>query len=498
MTPSMRLSELIADLAFARVVGDAGIDVKNVQEDSRLVAPGDVFVAVPGLTVDGHDFVPQVIERGAAAVVVERELPVSVPQVVVRSSSKALGWLAQRAAGRPSDRMTLCGVTGTNGKTTTTFLVEAMLLTAGLRPGVVGTVNYRYPGKVFDASYTTPTALQLAGLFREMADASCSHVVMETTSSALAFDRLEGVGFRVAGFTNLTLDHLEVHGSMEAYFEAKALLFSERIEPGGTAVAMIDDVDRNGERMLERVPAGRRRLSVSIHRKSADVAVLDREVSIAGLRATFKTPRGELAIQAPGLLGEFNLSNLALAVGLAEGLELSHEVVRESMARVSGVPGRVERVTNARGLDVFVDYAHTPDALERVIAALRPLTRGRLVCVFGCGGDRDTSKRPKMGRIAAEKADLPVVTSDNPRTEDPQKIVEQILVGVNDARPRETPIVEVDRRKAIALAVAAARPGQDVVLIAGKGHEDYQILGKTKIHFDDREEAAAAIAGLGA
>ncbi len=262
---------------------------------------------------------------------------------------------------------------------------------------------------------------------------------------------------------------------------------------------MVDDAEGHGEKILARAPAGVRRLRVSIRPErasTAEVCVVAAESSIGGIRATIRTPRGDLELRTPALLGEFNVANLALAVAVAEGLGIPHAAIAAGIAALPGVPGRVERVANPRGLDVFVDYAHTPDALERVIAALRPLTRGRLICVFGCGGDRDTSKRPKMGKIAADLADLAVVTSDNPRTERPESIVDMILEGVRAGTPREPPIVEVDRRGAIAAAVRAARPGQDVVLIAGKGHEDYQILGKTKIHFDDREVAAEEIARL--
>jgi UDP-N-acetylmuramyl-tripeptide synthetase len=496
----MRLSELIQDLPAARVVGDASVEVRAVQDDSRRVQPGDAFVAVRGLTVDAHDFLPAVIDAGASVVVVERELPgAKVTQVVVPSTGKALGWLAERAVGRPADAMALVGVTGTNGKTTTTFVLESIVAAAGGKPGVIGTVSYRYPGKVFDASFTTPTALQVAGLMAEMRAGGCTHVVMETTSSALHLDRLEGLRYQVGAFTNLTLDHLDVHGTMDAYFEAKARLFSEKIADGGAAVAMIDDAEGYGEKILARAPAGVRRLRVSICPENlgrVEICVESAESAIGGIRAVVRTPRGPIAIATPALLGEFNVSNLALVVGVAEGLGLPHEAIARGIADLPGVPGRVERVANPRGLDVFVDYAHTPDALERVIQALRPLTRGRLICVFGCGGDRDHSKRPRMGRIAADLADLAVVTSDNPRTEEPRAIVDMVLEGVRAGTPREQPIVEVDRRRAIAAAVAAARPGQDVVLIAGKGHEDYQILGKTKIHFDDREVAAEEIARL--
>jgi UDP-N-acetylmuramoyl-L-alanyl-D-glutamate--2,6-diaminopimelate ligase len=499
----MRLSELIQDLPGARVIGDANVDVRGVSDDSRAASAGQAFVAVRGLTVDGHKFLPAVIARNVAAVVVETEsaeaAAAGVAQVIVPHTGKALGWLAQRAVGRPADQMAMIGITGTNGKTTTTFVLESILLAAGGKPGVIGTVSYRYPGKVFEASFTTPTPLQLAELMAQMQAGGCSHVVMEATSSALHLDRLEGVKFRVGAFTNLTLDHLDVHGNMAAYFEAKARLFAEKLAPGGAAVAIIDDLEGYGAKMLARAPAGIRRLRVTIHPRpadQADVAVVRAESSIGGIRATIRTPRGELLVASPALLGEFNVSNLALAVGVAEALELPHEAIADGIARLPGVPGRVERVANPRGLDVFVDYAHTPDALERVIQALRPLTRGRLICVFGCGGDRDTSKRPKMGKIAADLADLAVVTSDNPRTEEPHAIIDQILVGVRESTVREATLVEVDRRRAIATAVASGRPGQDVVLIAGKGHEDYQILGKEKIHFDDREVAAEEIARL--
>jgi UDP-N-acetylmuramyl-tripeptide synthetase len=392
--------------------------------------------------------------------------------------------------------MTRVGVTGTNGKTTTTFVSESIVAAAGKKPGVIGTVSYRFAGRTLDAPFTTPTPLALQALFADMAGAGTTHVVMEVSSAALAMDRLEGVTYQVAAFSNLTQDHLDVHKTMQAYFEAKALLYSQRLAPDGAAVAMVDDEGGHGEAILARAPRSARRLRVSTRRADTEIAVVRAESSIAGIRATLRTPRGAVDVHTAALFGDYNLANLALATGVAEALGLPLDAVARGIAALPGVPGRVQRVANPRGLDVFVDYAHTPDALERVIAALRPLTRGRLVVVFGCGGDRDPTKRPKMGKIVADDADLAVVTSDNPRTEDPLKIIDMVLEGVRAATPREKPVVEPDRRRAIAAAVRAARPGQDVVLIAGKGHEDYQILGKQKIHFDDREEAAAAIAAL--
>jgi UDP-N-acetylmuramoyl-L-alanyl-D-glutamate--2,6-diaminopimelate ligase len=490
------LRTLIQDLPDARVIGPREAlerEVRAVRDDSREVQPGDVFVAVKGLTVDGHAFARTAVERGATAIVVQDEQPgLGAAQIVVGDSARALGTLAARAAGRPSDAMVMIGITGTNGKTTTTYLLESILAAADARPGVIGTVSYRYAGRETPAPFTTPTPLALHDIFRAMREAGCTHGVMETSSAALSMARLEGVRFQAAAFSNLTQDHLDVHGTMAEYQKAKELLFRERLAADGVAVAMIDDPV--GAEMLAAAPAGARKLRVSI-KQHADVYVKQAQSSIAGIEATIGTPRGDIAIKSAALLGEYNIANLSLAIGVAEGLGVSHAAIVSGIERLAGVPGRVQRVANARGRNAFVDYAHTPDALERVIAALRPLTRGRLIVVFGCGGDRDRTKRPKMGAIVARDADLAVVTSDNPRTEEPRSIIDMILEGVRAERPKAEPIVDVDRRAAIRAAVAAAG-ADDVVLIAGKGHEDYQILGKTKIHFDDREEAAAAIAAL--
>ncbi|MSP15299.1 MAG: UDP-N-acetylmuramoyl-L-alanyl-D-glutamate--2,6-diaminopimelate ligase [Myxococcales bacterium] len=496
----MRLVDLLAEVDGARLVGDGACEIGAVHDDSRRVAVGDLFVAVPGLTVDGHDFVAAACARGAAAVVVERELSVPVPQIVVGCAKRALGRLAARVAGRPADRMTLVGITGTNGKTTASYLVEAMLAAAhtGARPGVIGTVSFRFGGRETPATFTTPAPVELHALFGDLAARGCSHVVMETSSAALAMDRLEGVVFQVAAFTNLTQDHLDLHGTMAAYRAAKERLFSERLAANGTAVAMVDDGDGIGEAMLAAAPATARKLRVSLRRadNAADISVASATSTIAGLRATLRTPQGEIELASSVLFGEYNLANLALATGIGCALGLDRDAIVAGVRTLPGVPGRVERVANTRGVDLFVDYAHTPDALERVIAALRPLTRGRLLVVFGCGGDRDRAKRPLMGRVVAEGADLAFVTSDNPRTEEPLSILDMIVAGVHAGAARAPHVVEPDRRRAIALAVAEARAG-DVVLVAGKGHEDYQIIGTTKHHFDDREEAAAAIARLG-
>ncbi len=493
----MKLRQLIDGLEGARLIGDGDVEVRAVSDDSRTIKPGDVFVAVKGMRSDGHAFVPAVVEQGAVAVVVERELDTKIPQIVVPSTSRALGPLVACSLGDPADAMTLIGITGTNGKTTTTYVVESILRAAGHKPGVIGTVELRWPGSVEPASYTTPTPQLLHGAFAKMRDAGCTHVVMEVTSSALAMDRVIGLDFKVGAFSNLTQDHLDVHGSMEAYRDAKKRLFSDHLK-GGTAVINVDDM--YGEDMISAVDPRQSELSrVSVDSGLADVRVVSQQSTVKGIRATIATPTGEIVLEAKPLIGQYNVANLALAVGIAQALKIPHDAIAAGIAALPGVPGRVERVTNSADLDIFVDYAHTPDALRNVLMALRPLTKRRLICVFGCGGDRDPTKRPKMGAAVAELADLAVVTSDNPRTEDPRTILDQILPAV----PKPF-FIDVARRTAIRAAIAEATPG-DLVVIAGKGHEDYQILGTTKIHFDDREEAALAaqereqrlVAGLG-
>ena len=478
----MTLRDLIDGLTGARLVGDASVEVARVVSDSRAVARGDVFVAVKGMRSDGHAFVPAVIAQGAAAIVVETEQPgVTIPQVIVPSGAIALGVLVGKALGDPAKALTLVGITGTNGKTTTTYLVESILAAAGHTVGVIGTVTYRWGSTSFDAPYTTPTPQVLHETFARMRTDGVTHVVMEVSSIAISMDRIAGVDFTVAAFSNLTQDHLDVHGSMEAYRDAKRGLFTDHLH-GGTAVINVDDPE--GPRMAAAAPG--RVLRVSATGNPAELRVIDQDSTVRGIHARIATPRGELSIEAKPLIGRYNVDNLALAVGIGEALGISHETIAKGIASLTGVPGRVERVPNKAELDVFVDYAHTPDALRNVLSAMRPLTRGRLICVFGCGGDLDPTKRPKMGAAVAELADLSVVTSDNPRTEDPRAIIDQILPGV----PRPF-LVEVDRKIAIRAAIAEAVPG-DVVVVAGKGHEDYQIVGATKHHFDDREEAAEA------
>jgi murE/murF fusion protein len=476
----MKLHALIDGLD-ARVIGDAERDgIGGVQSDSRLVKPGDVFVAIKGSRSDGHDFIAQVVEQGAVAVIVEREVDAKVPVVVVKDTHRALGVVTGRAFGDPAKAMTLIAVTGTNGKTTTTYLVEAILAAAGHKPGVIGTVELRWGGQAVPASYTTPTPHMLHETLAKMREAGCTHVVMEVTSIAIAAQRIAGMDFAVAAFSNLTQDHLDFHGTMEAYRDAKRLLFTDYLH--GTAVVNVDDPA--GAYMANGVA---KTLRVSSKGAPAEIRVTAQDSSVKGITAKIGTPSGDVDIVAKPLIGHYNVDNLALSVGIAEALGIPHDAIARGIASVQGVPGRVQRVPNDADLDIFVDYAHTPDALVNVLSAMRPLTKRRLLCVFGCGGDRDPTKRPKMGAAVAELADLAFVTSDNPRTEDPRTIIDQILPGI----PKPF-FVDPDRRVAIRAAICEATPG-DVVVIAGKGHEDYQIIGTTKHHFDDREEAAAAI-----
>ncbi len=505
----MLLSELLATLPASlapRALPSADPLIRGVTVDSRAVAPGDLFVALRGANADGHVFLAQAAKLGAAALLLELA-PASAaglpPFALVPDSRRALAPIAAHFFGHPARELTLIGVTGTNGKTSTTFLIESILRAAGQSCGVIGTVEVRYAGERERAVNTTPESLDLQRLLRAMRTQGVGAVAMEVSSHGLALGRVDGCRFAVAAITNLTQDHLDFHGSMEAYRDAKALLFSQHIAPGGAAVVNLDDPSAEGFLAAAR-SAGARCLRVTRKPESAaEVRVLGAEVTLEGTRARLALPTGELDVALP-LLGDFNLENLLVAVGCAIALGVAPEVIARGVAACPQVPGRMQRVAAGVGgaPTVLVDYAHTPDAVEKLLRALRPLTKGRLIAVFGCGGDRDRSKRPRMAEAVARNCDRAVATSDNPRTEDPQRILEEVERGLAaltrvaadalDAEPRSYTAL-VDRREAIALAIAIARP-DDAVVIAGKGHEDYQIIGREKLPFDDREEAARALA----
>jgi UDP-N-acetylmuramoyl-L-alanyl-D-glutamate--2,6-diaminopimelate ligase len=478
--------------------------VSGVRHDSRAVTPGDVFVAIPGATVDGSAFARDAVARGAVAVVSERDIPeMGAPVLVVRNARAALGPLAHAVYGDPTARMRVAGITGTNGKTTTTWLLEGALEVLGERPALLGTVLTRVCGVEKASAFTTPEADDLARFASDAVAAGATHLSMEVSSHGLALHRVDGVHFEVAAFTNLTQDHLDFHGTLDAYLEAKARLFLEL----GPSVSVINIDDPAGASLADRVTdhIHGRVLRVSPRGQGrADIRAERADFTREGIVAVLRTPDGVCELRSP-LFGAHNLENLLVAFGVLLAMGVSSEAAARALGSQLGAPGRLERVSDPRGVAVLVDYAHSPDALRNVLAALRPLTAGRLIAVFGCGGDRDRTKRPRMGEAVRAGADMAVLTSDNPRTEAPERIVDDVLPGLagwsklsaaDFAHATSGFAVEPDRGAAIRLALEGARSG-DTVLIAGKGHEDYQIVGTQKRPFDDRAEAARAIASLG-
>ena len=476
----MQLSALVAAVPGAVLTrGSGAVEVRRVTDRDDQVAPEDVFVAIRGAKVDGHD---RVGGLRAAAVVVERAVAPAegVAVVKVPDTRQALAPLCAAALEFPGRSVPVVAVTGTNGKTSTTFLLAGIARAAGLLPGIIGTTGNFIGEAAVATEHTSPTAPVLQDLLSRMREGGVGLCALEASSIGLAAFRCDAVPFRAAIFTNLTRDHLDWHGTMEAYAAAKARLFTELLE--GTAVLNADDPASGRMR-----PPNRPVWTFS-DRGPADLRAVLREEGWAGMVADVSTPRGRGALRLP-LIGRHNLQNALGAIGAALALRIDLDVALRGLASARGAPGRLERVENARGIGVFVDYAHTDDALSRVLTELRRLRPGRIVCVFGCGGDRDRGKRPLMGRAVAAGADLAVVTSDNPRSEDPLAIIAEILPGLGAAEHR----VEPDRAAAIRLAVGLARPG-DVVLIAGKGHEPYQEIGGVKLPFDDRAVAREALA----
>jgi UDP-N-acetylmuramoyl-L-alanyl-D-glutamate--2,6-diaminopimelate ligase len=485
------LGQLLADLG-ATVTG-ADVEVRALIHDSRRVTAGACFAALPGARADGHAFVAQALERGATSVICERAVDTgAATRAVVPDARLALATAARRFYGDPSRELVMVGLTGTNGKTTTTHIVQAMLEAAGTHTAVIGTLGWRLGSEYVETGLTTPESADLVALVRSLASMGARGIAMEASSHALAQRRVAGLDFDVAVFTNLTHDHLDYHHTMDAYFEAKAILFRERLKAGGRGVVNYDD------------PWARRLLgqdSIAFSASgdvNAALRVSAQQLSGGGTELELATPRGPLRLRSP-LVGSFNVENVLSAVGVGEVLGLDHAVIAQGVAAVAAVPGRLERVSSAGEPLVVVDYAHTPDALEKVLKVVRAITKGRVLCVFGCGGDRDPQKRAPMGAAAAKLSDWAVLTSDNPRSEAPEAIAQAVEKGLvaAGATPASSPaqrgyVVELDRARAIRLAIAAARP-EDAVVLAGKGHETYQLVGAEKRHFDDREEARAAL-----
>ena len=469
----MRLDALAAGAAEGRVVGDDSVEIRSLAYDSRKVGPGTLFFCVPGERVDGHEFAAAAVEAGAVGLVVERELDLGVAQVVVPDARAAMAPLAARFWGDPTGELRVVGVTGTNGKTTTAFLLREILEAAGAQCGLMGTVTQVVGGSEEPVERTTPEAIDLQATFRRMAEAGDRACVMEASSHALALHRCDAIHFEAALFTNLTQDHLDFHGDMEDYFLSKRKLFEM-----GPATSIVNADDSHGRRLAGEFDC----LTFSAEGAEADCAA--RDVSFDAAGASFTVGGGvEVRTRLPG---DFNVANALGAFATASALGIEADVAAAALERAERVPGRFEPIDEGQPFAVLVDYAHTPDSLENVLRAARRLTAGRVIAVFGAGGDRDRGKRPKMGRAGSENSDLAIVTSDNPRSEDPDAIVTEILAGIENGGGVE---VEPDRRAAIALAIREAQPG-DSVVIAGKGHEQGQEFeGGRKIPFDDREVA---------
>lgn len=492
-------------------------DISSIHYRAQEVEPNGLFVAVEGRNADGHNFIGQALARGAAAVVVQKipdrsfslegktPFKQGIPIMVhVQDTRVALADLSACFFGRPSEEMILIGITGTNGKTTVAYLIESILSAAGFKVGVIGTINYRFAGKTFPNPMTTPESLDLQRIMSEMLREGVTHVVMEASSHSIELYRIKGCRFDVAVFTNLSQDHLDFHGDMQAYWSSKKRLFTEYLNRGpkkDKAVAVINCDDPKGEELVQN-------LSLPIVRTGSTPACeIKAETSRYGLMGTHgrvSTPQGSFDFKTP-LVGIHNVANILSAAGAAAVLKVPLSAIKAGVESLSAIPGRLERIENTKERFVYVDYAHTPDALKNAVSALKQIAPAGIICVFGCGGDRDREKRPLMGEIVGRLCDLAIVTSDNPRTEDPAAIIEQILPGIKAAGgvkylatelkkgfDKKCYIVEPDRRRAIELAITASRPN-DAVIIAGKGHETYQIIGKKTIDFDDREEARKAL-----
>jgi len=519
----MTLRELLEKMPDAEIHGDTAVAVSSLTCDSRQVIPGTLFFALRGVQADGHDYIEQAVAAGAAAIILEDAAfaPAGTPWIKFPDGRAAMGRMAALYNGDPTAAKTLVGITGTNGKTTTTYLIEAILAAAGRPAAVLGTISYRFGATTLQASHTTPESTELQSAFRRLAEAGAQSFVMEVSSHALEQKRVDGCHFDVGIFSNLTRDHLDYHLTMARYLDSKSRLFTELLRPNlekPRRRAVINMDDPHGAEI-----AGRSACPVITFgiQGSCDVRPTSVASTVDGIRATLMTPAGEVEI-ASRLLGRFNLSNILAAAAAGVALELPLQAIRQGIENHATVPGRMERIENRNGVTCLVDYAHTGDALENVLATLKEIASGRIITLFGCGGDRDNGKRPIMGRVATTMSDLTILTSDNPRTEDPFAILAQIKSGIITSPPHlqreglngNGPVREYspdeltpgftekgftlleNRREAIRLAIRLARPG-DIVLLAGKGHEDYQIIGTLKHHFDDREEAAAAFSENG-
>jgi len=483
----MKLKELLQGIHVLACTADPETEISDVAYDSRKVQPGGAFMAISGFTSDGNRFIPQAREKGAAVVVTARKPKLDVPYVLVDNDRLALALMGTNFYGKPAESMTMIGITGTNGKTSVTLLLKQVLeQTLGAKVGLIGTMGALVGDEHIHSDRTTPESLELQGLFAKMRDAGCSHVVMEVSSHALTLDRVGGIHFDVAAFTNLTEDHLDFHKTMDAYCDAKTMLF----ERCSKAVINIDD--SYAHRMLEKAKCPVVTTSV---RGKGNLNAKDLELHAEGIRFAAAPVIGKSVEVALPIPGKFTVYNALTVLGIARSLGISLEDSAAALAKAQGVKGRIEVVpTPGKPWSVLIDYAHTPDGLENVLSSVKDFCKGRVISVFGCGGDRDPIKRPIMGEIGVKLADFAIITSDNPRTEDPLAIIDDILKGVD---PSMGPYVVVpERRTAIRYAMDIAKK-DDIIVLAGKGHETYQEINNVKYHLDEREEVAAHLAEMG-
>lgn len=483
----MMLQDLLREIPVREIHGGLTVDVRGITQDSRKVEKNFLFVAIPGHQKDGRQFIQDALKKGASAVILSGAVDPAwgVPQIVVDDPRRTLAQVASRFYDDPSLKMTVIGITGTNGKTTLTYLLESILREAGRRPAVLGTVNERFAGKTTPSENTTPESVDLQKFFSAVLRQGATDVVMEVSSHALAMGRVQGIHFDVGVFTNLSQDHLDFHKDLEDYFETKLRLFRLFLPRSQKKkkFAVLNMEDPRSLKILEGLEIGSIRTGFT---EGLEVSCRSFTLSEAGIRASVRIGANTREIRS-ALIGKFNLENILEAIGAAHALEISPDAIVRGIQKLAFVPGRLERIVNQRGIHLFVDYAHTPDALGRVGESLKGLTRGRLITVFGCGGDRDPSKRSLMGAKAALFSDRVIVTSDNPRTEDPKKIMDDILKGLKAAAYPQGQVDRIPlREEALKRALEIAMP-DDVVLVAGKGHEDYQIFGTKKIHFSDQE-----------
>lgn len=492
----MKVNELASCLAASRLYGDEETEITGLQADSRRVKPGDLFICLPGFTVDGHDFAPQAAANGASALVCERKLDLDLPQIVVDDCRFAMAVLSNAFFGSPSSRMRMIGVTGTNGKTTTTYLIERIMQDQNIKTGLIGTIQMRYDGQTFPASGTTQESLELQRTLSDMVQKGVQCCVMEVSSHALQQGRVKGTDYRTAIFTNLTQDHLDYHHTMEEYRAVKGLFFSRL----GNVISPWKEERKyavlNADDEASAYFAAQTAAEVITYGIDSPANVRASQISITSKGTFFHvdTFKGEADISLR-MVGKFNVYNALAAITAALLEDVPLEEIKASLESVAGVAGRVESVDEGQDFAVIVDYAHTPDGLENVLRAVCEFAAGRVLTVFGCGGDRDTTKRPLMGKIAAKYSDHVFVTSDNPRTEDPQLILKDIEAGLQeDGVAQDRYDMIVDRREAIRKAIEMASPS-DVVLIAGKGHETYQLIGGVVHDFDDRVVAKEVIRG---